>query len=66
MLPQEGYIAIDIFKPLLHNLNLVYYSKNNLFYPNGFSVLVDMCKIQYKIINSSVNPNVYYLNFPNL
>ena len=66
LLPEEGYIPIDINKPLLYNLNLVHYSKNNLFYPNGFSVLVDMCKIQYKIINSSVNPNVYYLNFPNL
>lgn len=64
MLPEEGYVAIDISKPLLHNLNLVHYSKKNVFYPNGFSVLVDLCKIKYGIVNSSVNPNVYYLNFP--
>lgn len=64
LLPNSGSIALDITKPLLHNLNIVYYSQSNVFYPNGFSVLLDICGIQYNIVNSSVNTGVYYLNFP--
>ena len=62
LLPKSGYIPIDINKPLLFNLNLIHYSNNNYFYPNGFSVLVDICNIKCNIINSSVNGDVYYLN----
>lgn len=63
LLPEAGYIPLDINKPLLHNLNVVYYSNDNLFYPNGFSILLDLCKIKYGFVNGSVNPSVYYLNF---
>lgn len=60
--PESGLIPIDINKPLLFNLNMVYYAKSCVFYPNGFSVLVDMCKIKYDIVMASVNPSVYYIN----
>jgi hypothetical protein len=61
-LPNSGAIAFNPKKSLLHNLNLAYYAKNNIFYPNGFSGLVDMCGIKMELINGSVNPNVYYIN----
>lgn len=61
-LPSEGYESFDPSNSLLHNLNLCYYSSSSVFYPNGFSVLADLCKIDYHLINGSVNPSVYYLN----
>lgn len=63
ILPEQlGFIPLDITKPLLHNLNVVYYSQENSFYPNGFSVLLDICNVNFSLINGSVNPNVYYIN----
>jgi hypothetical protein len=62
ILPEQmGFIPLDITKPLLHNLNVVHYSKENSFYPNGFSVLLDICKVNFSLTNGSVNPNVYYM-----
>ncbi len=62
LLPKEGYIPFDPYKPLLYNLNLAYYAQNAIFYPNGFSVLADICNIKFHLINGSVNANTYYLN----
>lgn len=62
LLPQQGYVPLKPEDPLLHNLNLVYYSNSAIFYPNGFSVLADICGIKYNLINGSVNPKTYYIN----
>lgn len=62
MLPNDGYEPFDIDKSLLHNLNLSYYSSSSIYYPNGFSVLSDLCGINYDLVNGSVNQSVYYLN----
>lgn len=60
-LPMSGAIPMDITKSLIHNLNVVYYSQTNLFYPNGFSVLLNACGIKYNLYNLSAIPKVYYL-----
>jgi hypothetical protein len=62
MLPNDGYEPFDPDKSLLHNLNLAYYSSSSIYYPNGFSVISDLCDIKYELVNGSVNPSVYYLN----
>jgi hypothetical protein len=64
-LSNNGYEVIDDKKPILHNLNLAYYSghsDNVVCYPSGFSVLLDICNIDFHLINGSVNPCTYYLN----
>jgi hypothetical protein len=58
----HGFTPLDITKPLLHNLNVVHYSSENGFYPNGFSVLLDICNVNFSLVNGSVNPNMYYLH----
>lgn len=60
-LSENGYEPIDPTKSLIYNLNLVYYSVDSIFYPNGFSTLVNLCDIKYNLINQSVNEGVYYL-----
>jgi hypothetical protein len=61
-LPKEGYEPFDLNKSLLFNLNCAYYASSAIYYPNGFSVLSDICKIDYQLVNGSVNQGVYYLN----
>jgi len=62
LLPNDGYEPFDLNKSLVHNLNLAHYASSAVYYPNGFSVLSDICKINYELVNGSVNPSVYYLN----
>ena len=62
LFPEQGFVTFDPQKPLLYNLNLAYYATETNFYPNGFSVLADICGINYNLVNGSVNPNIYYLN----
>lgn len=69
LLPSQGYVPLDFTKPLLHNLNLAHYSQETVFYPNGFSVLVNLCGIptnypgaQCRLINSSTREDAYYLS----
>jgi hypothetical protein len=60
--PNEGRVPFDPSKPLIHNLNMLHYSKSAVFYPNGFSVVADICGCKYSLINGSVDQNTYYLN----
>jgi len=62
LFPEQGFVGFDPQKPLLYNLNLAHYAAQTNFYPNGFSVLADICGINYTLINGSVNNTVYYLN----
>lgn len=62
LLPMEGYVPFDPNKSILHNLNVAYYAQEAVFYPNGFSVLANICKIKMSLVNGSVNPVTYYIN----
>ena len=68
-LPEKGYVSFDFNNSLLHNLNLAYYSQETVFYPNGFSVFVNLCGMlinqsdtQCKLTNCSTRPDTYYIS----
>lgn len=68
-LPNNGYVPLDFSKPLLYNLNLAYYSQETVFYPNGFSIFVNLCGIpinqdgaQCRLVNASTRSDVYYIS----
>jgi hypothetical protein len=62
LLAEREFTAFNPEKTLLHNLNLAHYATETAFYPNGFSVLADICNLNFNLTNGSVNPTVYYLN----